>query len=177
MKYAFILFVIKLPLFGQAIAEEKSIYKKYNDEGVVEFSDTPDKDTKLVPVPPMNTYKQKPLPRNFKKKVEPKDQNSYKSLSISNPVNDTIVRENAGNVSITITSKPALRKQHSLKVVLNGDNKTALEGKTSSFTFNNVSRGTHKVQAFIIDKGGKTLISSDVVLFHLQRVIFKKKSP
>ncbi len=161
---------------GVALAEESTVYKKYNKEGVVEFSDVPDKNAKSVPIPPMNTYKQKPLPKNFQKRVESVDPETYQSLVIASPVEDKIVRQNAGNITVSIASKPALNSAHRVRFVLDGNEKTTLLVSKPTVTFKNVSRGTHTVQAFIVNNAGKVLISSKSVKFHLQRFAFKPKS-
>jgi len=166
---------IALSLGSIVTAEEKSIYKKYDKQGVPEFSDVPDKGAKPVPLPPMNTYKQKPLPKRSEKKTKPDGPKSYKALNITQPVNDKVVRENAGNVTVSITTEPKLQPGHSIKVVLNGDEKAALKGTKSNYTFKNISRGTHTVQAFIVDKNNKTLSSSTIITFHLQRIVYKPK--
>ena len=167
----FVLFILLFSFSAYvAQAEEKTIYKKYNKDGVVEFSDLPDKKSKAVRVPPMNTYKQKPFPKKFQEKVEEKTTvTRYDLINITAPVNDTQVRENSGNVSVSIKLTPTLNPAHSVKLVLDGNEEAAVTGNSLTLTLKNVSRGTHKLQAFIIDKDGNVLIQSNSIVFHLKR--------
>jgi len=158
-------------------AEERIIYKKYNDEGIIEFSDVPDKENIPVHVPEMNTYKQKAFPTTFQQKVEPDTATThYTKLNITMPLNDTMVRENSGNVSISLELEPSLNSAHQFKIVLNAEESTAIRGQKLSLSFANISRGSHKVQAFVVDKAGKILIKSKIILFHLKRFAVTPKA-
>ncbi len=165
---ALIIFLVAFNYAAQA--DEKTVYKKYNNNGVVEFSDLPSKNAKPVYVPPMNTYKHESFPVAVKEKAKQKIVTGYRKLSITSPTNDSIVRGNGGQVTTTVKVEPALKPGDSIKVVLNDDKKLTLVGTRQSFTFINISRGTHKLQAFIVSKAGKVLIQSNAVTFHLQRV-------
>lgn len=151
-------------------ANEKNIYKQYNEDGVVEFSDVPSKRSKSIHVPHMNTYKQKPLPKTFQKKLKQEPAAHYSNISITSPANDSIVRANNGSVTVTLSVNPSLKPGDSIKLILSGDQNSALVGRNTSFSFSNISRGTHKLQAFIINNEGQTLIQSNTVVFHLKRV-------
>ncbi len=125
-------------------ASEKPVYKKYNSDGVVEFSDQPSKESKPIHVPHMNTYKQKPFPKTTKEAKDVKKQNaatSYNQLSIISPGNDAFVRENSGRVTVRLKVNPSLSPADSIKVVLDGNAQSAITGKSTSLSFINLAPG------------------------------------
>ena len=146
------------------------------DLRLLDKADVPGKNTKPVRVPPMNTYKQKPLPTKAKK-VDPNQDITYTKLSITSPTADAVIHENTGDITVSLETDPKLDKQHSIKVTLNGDEASALSGDSLSYTFKNVPRGSHKLQAAIINKEGDTLISSSVIEFHLRRFVTPPPAP
>jgi len=158
-------------------AEEKKVYKQTADDGVVEFSDQPGTSSSPVTIPKMNTYKQKPIKNIYAKPRKLQEAEGYKTLTIIAPTNDSIVRANDGNVSITLALKPALKPSHSIRVSIDNSSKTSLTGKTMRFNFKNLSRGTHKAIASVLDNENKALISSRTIEFHLQRVAIKPAAP
>lgn len=164
-------------LAADAQPTEKEIYKKTDKSGVVEFTDMPSKDTKPIRVPPMNTFKQKPLPRKAAQPKSPEAVNLYTQFAIVSPSNNTEVRENAGNVSVQISINPPLKSAHTIKVTIDNGEKTSLTGSLLVFNFANISRGTHKVQAFILDPSNNVIMESAIVEFHLKRFIFKPPAP
>ncbi len=169
--------VIVLFFAGSHVAQasEKTVYKKYNKDGVVEFSDLPGKKSKPVHVPQMNTYKQKPFPKAAKQTTKQKPATGYSQFNISSPANNSTIRANDGRVTITLDIKPDLKTEDIIKIVLNGDEKSAVTSKSSSISFPNLFRGTHKVQAYIIGQDGSILAQSPPVVFYLLRAYVKPK--
>lgn len=166
-------YTLTLALFftGSTIvqASEKPVYKKYNSDGVVEFSDQPSKESKPIHVPHMNTYKQKPFPKKAKDVKKQNAVTSYNQLSITSPSNDAFVRENSGRVTVSLKVSPSLNPADSIKVVLDGNVHSAITGKSTSLSFINLAPGPHKLQAFIINSEGAVLIQSTTVAFFLKR--------
>jgi len=158
-------------------AEDKSIYKDTNEQGVTEFSDQPGKNSKEINIPAMNTYKETvSTKKNVKTPEKSKDVN-YSLLTITSPQNDAKVRSNDGKISISISSTPSLKPGHTVKITIDGKPELTLTGSSNNITFSNISRGTHTAEAFILDKDGKILIKSSSVEFHLLRFVFKPPAP
>ncbi len=151
-------------------ADGKTVYKKYNKDGVVEFSDQPDKKSKAIHVPQMNTYKQSPFPKaTTKEPTKQKSVTSYNRLSIISPKTDAIIRETSGKVTVSLKVQPNLNPTDKIKIVLDGDEKTTITGKSLTLSFVNLNPGPHKLQAFIINKEGTVLIQSGTTRFFLRR--------
>jgi len=149
------------------------IYKWVDSGGKVIYSDRPRAGAQRVKLPGIATYKSKTAPANIptyssaKGAKKAKDVKGYESFKIVSPANDVAIRENAGNVRVVMSSSPALKKGH--KTVISLDGKTG-QAPGLSYTFNTVDRGTHVLNAYIVDAGGKKLIEASPVTFHLLRI-------
>ena len=175
MKSAHILpwyLAIALTLPGMAAAE---VYKLVLPDGSVIFSDQPVPGAERIKVPPAQTYKPPPIPVSSPRRSAEKDRKvearHYEELRITTPEDDTPVRENAGNVHIEVALSPALRTAEGHRIVLYMDGEPVAEpGTRTVFDLKNVDRGTHQLQAAILDAQGKPIKTSDPVTFHLLRV-------
>lgn len=155
----------------------KKVYKSTNPQGVVEFSDIPNKNSEEVIIPPTSTYT--PIPYSQKPStLTGKDNGRYKynSLKIVSPVADQTIRHNTGMVVVQVIIDPVFQKnlKHRLEVLLDGK---PHGGKTGSLSLKNVHRGSHTLQARVLDKEGHVLISSSSVTFQMRRFSTLFKSP
>jgi len=93
----------------------------------------------------------------------------YAALAIVAPVNDEGLRDNAGNVNIVTAVEPDLRPGHLLEILLDGTVVSSSAGNTASLT--EVERGTHTLEARILDEQGAVLITSQPSIFHMLRYV------
>ncbi len=94
----------------------------------------------------------------------------YTRFVISRPVNDSSIQENTGTVVITFDINPPLQVKHGHKIKLSLDGVWDKAGyATSSITLKNVDRGTHTIQAAIVDKSGQKIKTTTNSVFHLHR--------
>ncbi|HEC29867.1 MAG TPA: DUF4124 domain-containing protein [Gammaproteobacteria bacterium] len=149
------------------------IYRWVDDSGKVVYSDKPGAGAQRVKLHGIaTTYKSKPVSAytsansSTKGPKKVKAVKGYKSFRIVSPANDAAIRENAGNVSIVMRSSPPLKKGHRTVIALDGKK---VQTTGLSYTFRGVDRGTHVLSAAIMDAGGKKLIESSPVTFHLLR--------
>lgn len=160
-----------LLLLGQAVQAE--MYKWVDEEGNVSYSDQPQhKDARklepfgdnTIPATPVQPRAQPSLP------APGKPDTRYSMLQITSPEHDQAIRSNPGNISVSLTTEPALdvAQGHSISLLL--DHQLVSENITSNTaTLQNVDRGTHQLSAIIKNKQGKTLKQSDTITFHLHR--------
>lgn len=157
-----------LPLCAHA-----GIYKWVDENGNTVFSDQPRDKAEKVPTAPTQTFRPEPAPAQAEPIAAPQDAGTvYSALAIISPAHDAAIRDNSGNVTITLAITPALDTAagHYMTLVLDG--KVAAERVTStSIALTNLDRGTHTVQAHIKNAGGATIRASDASVFHLQRVV------
>ena len=161
-----ILPILLITYAGLASAE---IYRYIDAEGNVSFSNEPPPGVKAerVDLPPPNTITSDvpeitpPAPKSNSKAV-------YTGFSIAQPENDAPLRDNAGNVSVSIDLAPALRPSDTIYLYLDGTE--VAKGATTRFELTNVDRGTHQLWAEVKNQAGDTLIKSNAITFHLLRV-------
>ena len=158
---------------------QAEVYRSVDKDGNVIFSDTPSPNSKRIRVAPVQTYSapkpaqkvEKPAtgagaaPADAEKK--PKKVVRYK-LSIVSPKNDETVRQNAGNLNVTVSVKPGLQKGDLIQFSLNGK-PFGKPTATTSTTMPFVDRGTHSIGAKIVTAGGRTKATASPVTVHLKR--------
>jgi len=167
--YTFIRYLVLLTLIASiatpAIAE---IYKHTNPDGSVEFTDVPRSDAeKPVPLGPMSTFKATPVPQRTTTSTARTGTNRYNAINITDPADETTIRDNTGTVRVNVSLSPALRPGHKLVLLVDGKQKG--RSASGSFTLDNLDRGSHSLTAQVLSKSGKTLISSAPVTIYLFR--------
>lgn len=146
------------------------VYKRTNPDGSVEFTDVPSKQKEeAVPLSPMSTFKApvSSLPQTRRDAPPPVPAPGYTSLTITDPANDAAIRSNSGDVSVAVSVAPALSAKHTLVLLVDGQ--AMGEYADGAFALSNVDRGSHTLTAQVLDENGEELMSSEPVVFHLQR--------
>lgn len=155
-------------LIAPSPALAAKVYKWTDPQGNVIYSDSPrpgaiemDVPTEpagIVPVPP--------------EKFPPKsDSNAdYGALIIVSPANGAVLDDPEGNVSVSLVLEPALnaRRGDSIRLRLDGRQLSA-SYTDSEIGIANVERGEHLLQADVVNRTGKVLITSAPVNFVQQR--------
>ncbi len=155
-----------------AFGVHAKLYKWVDENGEVHYSDSPPhKNAKEIKPPPlMTTPAVKYTPK--KKEAEEKEETAtkYTDFKITSPGENETIRDNSGNVSISLSIDPPLdtKNGHSISILIDGRTKIN-KSKSLSHTLNYVDRGTHKLQAEIRNAKGKTIKSSNTVTIHLHR--------
>ena len=152
--------------------EEKKVYQRRKADGSVEFSDVPVPGATEIKVREMPTYKApkyKTLSPGSKGAATARNKPAPPpyDFRLTAPAPETAIRENAGNVKVTVAIKPALRRGHQIVFILDGKASPPLT--TTGYTFKNVSRGEHTVSAQIRTRSGQTLMRTKPVRFTLLR--------
>ena len=156
------------PWFGYS-----QVYQWLDAQGNVHFSDAPPPggsqahDVKEITVPPISTVptiQSAPVKMADGQKARA---SPYRRFAIVEPANDSAIRQNAGNVTITTSLEPALRLGDTITLFVDGE--AAVTGREARLLLPNVDRGTHTLRAVVSDSEGKSLISSETVTFHLLR--------
>jgi len=149
------------------VALQAQVYKTVLPDGTVTYTDRPQPGAEEIKVAPVQTYDAPFIPAGTLAPKEEKKVFSYKAFAVASPANDQALRDNAGNVSISLQLEPELRENHTIEIRVDG--KSVGKGRTLAVALSNVDRGSHSVQAVITDHEGKTVITTDAVTFHLLR--------
>ena len=167
-----LVFMLVLPLTPASASE---IYRHVDENGNVTFSDEPmDDDSEameLKSLPEVNL----PDPAERERGStgsEPEDdqaekQQGYQTLEITAPEHDSAFWRGDGLVVVRFRSQPSLRPGHRYALELDGQQ--IKEGRSTTFTLENMNRGTHELVVHAVNANGETISSSDVTRFTLHR--------
>ena len=163
-----------LILLSIAANAPAAIYKWVKPDGSVIYSDRPPTESATpADLPPVQEIKMPPPPpppepssSNQAAQAQPAEE--YTKLEITEPANNSTVRDNGGQVSVKLSLEPQLQEGDVTTILLDGNE--IGQGRGTSLTLTNVDRGTHTLQAAVKDAQGTTLISSPTITFTVQRV-------
>lgn len=157
-----------------------AIYKKVGPYGTIQFTDRSSEGAKPVELEELQTYRAPPPVVEPEQPVPLTAQQStryaYQSIAITTPVNEETIRDTHGNVNVNVAIVPPLQKGD--KVAISLDGKVVGEPEaTTAFHLTGVYRGTHQLEASVIDAQGNEIIHSEVITFfmHQPRVDMIKK--
>ena len=157
---------------GLAFAQT-GVYKYVAPDGTVTFSDQsrPGAEKIQVRVPDSATPAAAAEGASAGGDSAPGEANAalpYTQFEIVSPADDEGVRSNNGAVNVSMNLAPSLHAKHAVVVSVNGQK--VGKGSSTSLTLQNLPRGTHTVQAAIVDESGKQVIRSETITFHVLRI-------
>lgn len=166
-----ILLTILMGVFSLSVMGE--VYQWQDADGKIHFSDQPRRGAKTIEIEQPGAHPgEAGQTRVITRAVEPgaEQRPEYRSFAIVKPaLKDTIFDQN-GNVEVTFELSPALgiRRGHRIRVHL--DNQKALVTTSLlKYKLTNLSRGTHKITAMVVNAQGKVVSETSSVTFHLRR--------
>ena len=175
------IFVAILALSVAAMASA-AVYKWVQPDGSVIYSDrAPKGNTAPTELPELQEIKMPPPPPPSEDSSPASDQSEqaprqeYTKFEITEPANNSTIRDNAGNVTIKMDLEPALQDGDLVAILLDG--KELGQGKSTAVSLTNVDRGTHKLRAIVKNAQGDTVTSAGPVTFTLQRMSVLKPRP
>lgn len=147
------------------------IYQWTDRNGEMHFSDTPQKGAKRINLPPVQTFPapQVVTPVDNSDTQEEKKKNTYKSISIIEPANESTSRDNQGRVPVLVETSPPLKPGDKIQILLDGKPIGKPQDSTS-FLLSNVLRGEHTITAAIVNEAGDSLLKSkEPILLFMHR--------
>ena len=165
----YLLIIVGLTLCFGVWAQDR-VYKRVNPDGSVEYSDQPIEGAEVMKVPKGSTFT---MPEGIPSRAASTDTKPeetkvvYDSLEITRPVNDEAIRSNEGKITALARVTPELASNHRFR--WNMDGVAVKDVNSPELRLNNLDRGTHTLQAEIIDADGKIVISSETITFHMMR--------
>ena len=158
------------------------VYTWTDANGNTVYSDKPNPNAKRIEVSAPNSMEApKPIPAYENRTSDNDNSNanssaatgSYRRLEITSPANDTPVRANDGNVTLTVALDPPLRAGHLLRARVDGElTEQALPGAgqgQAELTVTNLDRGSHLVEAVVTNSQGNEISASTGITLHVQR--------
>lgn len=163
-------------IFCQSASAE--IYTWTDAEGNTVYSDQPSPNSKRIEVSTPNSMEPpRPIPSydqsSSTANASSSAQGRYRSVEITSPANDSAVRANDGNITLSVAIDPPLRSGALLRARVDGTlGAQALPGagqSQASLTLPNLDRGSHQIEAVITDTRGKEIGASNPITVHVQR--------
>jgi hypothetical protein len=155
----FLSLFIALPLFA------RDVYKHISEDGEVIYSERYHPEAKRIKV------------TDKKKSTAPSDElndearaaaGEYATFSIVQPTDDETIRDEEGKVSVGISLSPNLAEGHVIHLYVDGT-KLDSDIKRTQLILQQLSRGTHSLQAKIVNSEGNSLKESNSITFHLRQ--------
>ena len=97
------------------------------------------------------------------------DKSKTRNLVIESPKHDEAVRENSGNVSISVRVEPINFADNGSILAIYMDGKEVAKGPETTVQLLNVDRGTHTIKAELINSSGTVILATEPTIFHLLR--------
>jgi hypothetical protein len=157
-------------LLALALPASAGIYTYVDAEGNRVFTDRPggqaveSVDTRTINSMPAQPVASPAAVREVLREAAP----GYQLLDIVQPEPDATIRNNAGELTVSVTSDPALLPGHQYRLLLDGS-PIVPDSSDSAFALHNIDRGSHQLIVEVIDADGQMLQSSAPRLFHMMR--------
>lgn len=160
-----------LLMFGLvSVSVQAEIYRWVDAAGNTVYGDNPPKQSAAKPVDlPMLTVADSPAPAPAAKPdaAPAAEEEAYADFAITSPSVDEAIRANEGNVTVSVSLKPALKPGDSVALYL--DSKQVGSGTALSFALTEVERGEHSVFAVLSNAEGDIIQNTEPVTFSVLR--------
>lgn len=160
-----------LLMFGLvSVSVQAEIYRWVDAAGNTVYGDNPPKQSAAKPVDlPMLTVADSPAPAPAAKPdaAPAAEEEAYTDFAITSPSADEAIRANEGNVTVSVSLKPALKPGDSVALYL--DSKQVGSGTALSFALTEVERGEHSVFAVLSNAEGDIIQNTEPVTFSVLR--------
>jgi hypothetical protein len=146
-----------------------NVYRWVAPDGSIYYSDQPHPGADIITLPewtqPLSPHEiRRPLSRPTVKPVF----TIYNNLAITRPKAKETIRDNSGNVQITLAIAPELdvAENHKIQILLDGQ-KYGEPIDSLELLLTGIERGKHTVAARVVNERGRVLIKSRSVTFYL----------
>lgn len=163
-----------LLLLGTLSLSAQEVYKWVDENGVTHYSDQPVPGAERVRIEtrpstraPARTPSRAPLAAPAGNQQPQSNQPfSYQSLSFAQPAAEQTLWNIGGTLTVRLNLQPGLRSGDQLRLYFDGEAQT-LNGL--QVQLEEVWRGTHNLQAEVVDANGELMIRSEPLRFYVQQ--------
>jgi hypothetical protein len=159
--------IVLLFAAGTVLAQ---IYRWVDEDGVVHYSDQPGPGAEEVQLQSAPTIRM-PAPRRrsaARPAVEDEQERAsgYERLEFASPAAEETLWNIGGILDVSLSLQPALQQGHQVRVYFDG---SPVSVNSTRFQLQEVYRGTHNLQAEVLDRSGALMIRSEPIRFYVQQ--------
>jgi hypothetical protein len=144
------------------------VYRSVDEDGNIVYTDKPSADAEKIRIDKVQTIPAGAADFEYTP-PEKSAGGDYTKLEIVNPENNHVFTGNTGDVTVSVVIEPELNTENGDRLILTMDGKKEADSTSTSFSFTNLDRGTHTIEVHVVNKDGKSLISSAPVTFTIKR--------
>ena len=147
------------------------VYKWIDSQGVTHFSDRPHDGAEKLKLPDAQTYSP-PTPNqdiltDLEEKSEVKKR-KYTKLAIAQPLDQATIRNNQGDVVVSVRLEPGLSPNDKVQLIYDGSPLGAPQPDLI-FELHGLYRGSHTIKAQIVNANGDVILTSEPITIYMQR--------
>jgi len=158
-----------LALLPLSVASQAEVYRWVDEQGNVVFSDRPQAGAEPVQLPEISTYEAPAYDSGVLRPETPEADGGVRyAVDFLHPTREQTLRDNQGNVAARLQVEPELRRGHRIVMELDGGAQT-VEVTEPEYLFTGLDRGTHELQAWVVDADGERLGEAAATQFHLHQ--------
>jgi Domain of unknown function (DUF4124) len=151
------------------------VYRWVDEDGVTHYSDTPHPGAEEIYLPesdppqPGSAFEalQRTLPTNGDEAAEQQQAFDYETLQFVAPAPEETLWNIAGQLTVQLDVQPALRPGDQVRVYFDGEPQPASGALTVNLQ--EVWRGTHNLQAEVLNEQGQLMIRSEPIRFYVHQ--------
>ncbi|MES9944878.1 MAG: DUF4124 domain-containing protein [Candidatus Thiodiazotropha sp.] len=144
----------------------RDVYKYISEDGEVIYSERYHPDAERITV--SDSKKTAALPPDEQSEEARAAAGEYATFSIVKPSDNETIRNEEGTVPVGISLEPNLAEGHVIHLFVDGT-KLDSDIKQTQLILQQLNRGTHSLQAKIINSEGESLKESNSITFHLRQ--------
>jgi hypothetical protein len=158
-----LLVLLSLPLHAQ-------VYRWIDSQGVVHFSDTPHVGADQYHAPKAQSFTSPTVPSKKQSMQSKPDVHLYKNVIISEPLNESTLRNNQGSFLVAVELSPALFSGDNLQLLIDGTPYGTPQTEVV-FEVDGIHRGAHTLQIQVVNSKGTVLKTSEKITIFMHRPI------
>jgi hypothetical protein len=161
-------------LCSTASVEAQPVWTWVDSAGVTHYSDRPVPGAREIELGAPQTYSAPSAARTERRETAPAPAPAastapYRSLAIASPAPEENLWNIGGTLNVSVTTEPQLTRNHRVDLYFDG-RRLGLEASGTSFTISDVARGTHTLQAVVVDATTRAEVQrSEARTFHVHQ--------
>ena len=156
-------------------------YRWVDEDGVVHFSDVPREGAEEIDLAGLSratgarVFTPAPQAQGAAEDAAAEGPFRYESISIASPGSEETLWNIEGQLNVSVALSPGLQSGHQMRIYFDGQPQMV---PGTSFQLEEVWRGSHNLQAEVLDQTGKVLIRSKPSRFYVQQTsVITRRGP